>query len=108
MTNYSESYYSGRTSHNSSPETVIIINCILNAPLMLIAITGNTMVLVAILRTPSLRSLSIILLCALTVSDPLIGLVVQPVYIPAKLATNGSLLKALYVMSHLHVVVGFL
>ena len=98
MENYSESYYSGKTSNNSSPETVIIINCILNAPLMLISIIGNTMVLAAILRTPSLRSLSTILLCALAVSDLLVGLVVQPVYISAKLTRNSSLLKALYVM----------
>ena len=98
MAHYSESYYSGKTSNNSSPKTVIIINCILSAPLMLIAIIGNTMVLAAILRTPSPRSLSTILLCALAVSDLLVGLVVQPVYISAKLTRNSSLLKTLYVM----------
>ena len=50
MTNESET---GRTSR---PETIAIINCALNAPLMLIAIIANTLVLSAILRTPSLRS----------------------------------------------------
>ncbi|XP_020630289.1 rhodopsin, GQ-coupled-like, partial [Orbicella faveolata] len=49
-------------------------------------------------HTCSLRSPSTILLCSLAVSDLLVGLVVQPVYIPTKLKENGSLLKALYVM----------
>lgn len=98
MANYSESYYSGRPINNSSHETIIITNCILNAPLMLISIIGNILVLAAISRTPSLRSPSTILLCSLAVSDLLVGLVVQPVYIPTKLKENGSLLKALYVM----------
>ena len=96
--NYSESSSSGRASSNSSPETIIVINCILNAPLMLISIIGNTLVLAAMLKTPSLRSPSNILLCALAVSDLIVGLVVQPVYIPAKLTPNGSLLKVLYIM----------
>ena len=98
MANYSESYYSGRASNNSPPETIIVINCVLNAPLMLTSIIGNALVLTAILRTPSLRSPSTILLCALAVSDFLVGLIVQPVYIPTKLTANGSLLKTLYVM----------
>ncbi len=71
--------------NNSHPETVVIINCVLNAPLMLISIIGNTLVLAAILRTPSLRSPSFILLCSLTVSDVLVGFVVQPLYITYEL-----------------------
>ena len=98
MANYTESHYSGRTRNNSSHETVIIINCILNAPLMLLSIIGNTLVLTAILRTPSLRLPSTILLCSLAVSDLLVGLIVQPVYISTKLTENGSLLKTMYVM----------
>ena len=39
------------------------INCVLNAPLMLLSITGNALVLAAILRTPSLRSPSTVFLC---------------------------------------------
>ena len=62
MVNHSESYYSGRFSNNSAPETIIIINCVLNAPLMFITIIGNALVSAAILRTPSLRSPSTILL----------------------------------------------
>ena len=63
-----------------------IANCILNAPLMLLSIIGNALVLVAILRTPSIRSPSVIFLCNLAVSDLLVGLVVQPVYVAAEIA----------------------
>ena len=79
-------------SQTSRPETIVIINCALNAPLMLISIVGNTLVLAAILRTSSLRSPSVVLLCSLAVSDLLVGLVVQPVYIANEL-TNDSLYK---------------
>ncbi|XP_078344037.1 melanocyte-stimulating hormone receptor-like [Oculina patagonica] len=77
---------------NSHPETILIVNCVLNAPLMLISIIGNTLVLAAILRTPSLRSPSTVFLCSLAVSDILVGLVVQPVYI-ANVFRNDSLFK---------------
>ena len=75
-------------TENNSRETVTIINCVLNAPLMLICIVGNTLVLAAILNTPSLRSPSAILLCSLAVSDFLVGLIVQPVYIASELTVN--------------------
>ena len=65
----------------SHSETIVIINCVLNPPLMLISIIGNALVLSARLRTPSLRSASTIFLSSLAVSDLLVGLVVQPVYI---------------------------
>ena len=65
-----------------SPKTIEIINCILNAPLIFMSIIGNALVLTAILRTFSLRSApSILFLCSLAVSDLLVGLVAQPVYI---------------------------
>ena len=83
--------------NNSVPELVIIVNCVLNVPLIIISIIGNTLVLAAILRTPSLRSPSIVLLCSLAVSDLLVGLVVQPLYV-ASLTGHGSLLQALNVM----------
>ena len=65
---------------------MVIANCILNTPLMLLSIIGNALVLVAILRTPSIRSPSVIFLCNLAVSDLLVGLVVQPVYVAAEIA----------------------
>ena len=78
-----EANYSSNSSanHKIGFETMRIANCILNVPLMLLSIVGNALVLVAILKTPSLRSPSVIFLCNLAVSDLLVGLVVQPVYI---------------------------
>ena len=73
---------------NSTPETIIIINCVLNAPLMLISILGNALVLAAIIRTPSIRSTHMIMLCSLAVSDILVGLVVQPIYIAKQLTKD--------------------
>ena len=75
----------------SRPENIVIINCVLNAPLMLICIIGNSLVLAAILRTPSLRSPSTVFLCSLAVSDLLVGLVIQPVYIANELIRNDLL-----------------
>ena len=92
MTNESEIDYSSSTGDSSRPETVVIINCALNAPLMLIAIIGNTLVLSSILKTPALRSPSTVFLSSLAVSDLLVGLVVQPVYIVNEL-TKDSLYK---------------
>ena len=71
---------------NSHINSIVIINCVLNAPLMLMSITGNTLVLAAILRTPSLRSPSITLLCSLAVSDLLVGTIVQPLYIASEVS----------------------
>jgi len=76
---------------NSTPETVIIINCVLNAPLMLISILGNALVLAAIIRTPSIRSPHMIMLCSLAVSDLLVGLIAQPIYTANELTEDGSI-----------------
>ncbi|KAL9958756.1 hypothetical protein ACROYT_G035814, partial [Oculina patagonica] len=59
------------------------------------SIIGNTLVLAAILRTPSLRSPSMIFLCSLAVSDLLVGLVVQPIYIATNLTRDSSLDEAM-------------
>ena len=91
-----EANYSSDTEANSKSgfETVVIANCILNAPLMLLSIIGNALVLVAILKTPSIRSPSVIFLCSLAVSDLLVGLVAQPVYIAAEIARTVRLSQA--------------
>ena len=74
---------------NSTPETIIIINCVLNAPLMLISILGNALVLAAIIRTPSIRSSPhMLMLCSLAVSDFLVGLVAQPINIAQQLTED--------------------
>ena len=93
MTNSSETY--GNIGNKSHPETIVIINCVLNVPFMLTSIIGNSLVLYTIFRTPSLRSPSIILLCSLAVSDLLVGLFVQPVYIANELMKNSSLHQAI-------------
>ncbi|XP_078345492.1 uncharacterized protein LOC144631003 [Oculina patagonica] len=72
--------------------TIVIVNCALNVPLMLISIFGNTMVLHAVATTSSLRSPSLILLCGLAVSDLVVSLVVQPIYIAKELTSNIILL----------------
>ena len=91
-----------KMDNTSSLETVVVINCILNAPLMLTSITGNALVLAAILRTPSLRSVpSTIFLCSLAITDFLVRLVVQPVYIAIELRhlTGEFIFKAIVSMS---------
>ena len=80
--------YHSENEENSAPETVIIINCVLNAPLMLISILGNALVLAAIIRTPCIRSTHMIMLCSLAVSDFLVGLIAQPIYIAVRLTQD--------------------
>ena len=58
--NESEFISSGGPYDDPRREAIIIINCILNAPLMLIVIIVNTIALSAIMKTPSLCSLSIV------------------------------------------------
>ena len=63
---------------------------------MLTSITGNALILAAILRTPLLRSVpSTIFLCSLAITDFLVGLVGQPVYIANELqySAGGPLTK---------------
>lgn len=74
------------------------INCILNAPLMLACVTGNSLILAAILRTPSLRSPSTIFMCSLAISDLLVGIIVQPVYIAYELKQEPPLTFAINVL----------
>ena len=90
-----DKYNNGSADHhsdnedNSNHETFIIINWVVNAPLMLISILGNALVLVAIIRTPSIRSTPhVIMLCSLAVSDFLVGLIAQPFYIAEQLTND--------------------
>jgi len=79
----------------------IVTNCLLNVLLMPPSIIGNVFVLVAILTTPSLRSPSILFLCSLAVSDLLVGLVVQPVYIAYQLNPEQGFKDAFHALSSL-------
>ena len=58
-----------------------VINCAVNVPFIFMAVVGNTLLLAAFITTPAIRSPSSAFLCSLAVSDLLVGLVVQPVYI---------------------------
>ena len=78
--NGSADHHSGNED-NSTPGTIVIVNCVLNAPLMLISILGNALVLAAITRTPSIRSTSMTVLCSLAVTDLIVGIIVQPIYV---------------------------
>lgn len=91
MTNITESNY--------HPETIVIINCVLNTPLMIISVIGNSLVLAAILKTPTLQSASIMFLCSLAVSDLLVGLVVQPIYIAYELTRFSFLYQPMTTMA---------
>ena len=53
---------------------------------MITSIIANTLVLTALWRTPTLRSPSLTLLCSLAVSDFLVGIVVQPLYVINQIA----------------------
>ena len=81
----------GSAEDNTAPETTVIIHCVLNAPLMPISILCNVLVLAAIIRTPSIRSTHMIMLCSLAVSDLLVGLIAQPIYIAKELTEDSSI-----------------
>ena len=86
---------------NSDTATIVIINCLLNVPLIFISIVGNALVLAAILRTPSLHSPSAVFLCFLAMSDLLVGFVTQPVYMAYSLKPSPSLYDAMFTLSAL-------
>ena len=90
----------GILKNESASDTLVIINCVLNAALMLIAIIGNSLVLTAISKTPAIRSPSITLLCSLAVSDFLVGLVAQPLYIAKELRKDLYLTLICYFMTY--------
>ena len=90
--------YSDEGKDNSN-QTIVIINCVINAPLMLISIIGNALVLVALLRTPSIHSPSMIMLGSLAFSDLLVGFIAQPLYIADELKSLTTQEPLLYRIS---------
>ena len=77
------------TDYSAPTNIFIVVNCVLNAVLMLIAIIGNSLVIAAIFRTPTIHSPFTTLLCSLAVSDLLVGFVVQPVYFANEITHNS-------------------
>ena len=90
----------GDSEDQSSPNSIFTIICIFNVPPMLISILGNAVVLAAIKRTPSIHSASMSLISSLAVSDFLVGVIGQPIYIADLLTKNSSI-------SQLSIIVGF-
>ena len=69
-------------------ETIIIINCVLNTMMVPVAIIGNALLLIAMKRTPSIHSPSVLILGGLAVSDLLVGIFVQQFYVAKELTEN--------------------
>lgn len=67
------------------PRPIVIANCLLNAILLLVSVSANSLVVTAIWRTPGLRYPSVVFLCGLAVSDFAVGLIVQPLFIATEL-----------------------
>ena len=97
MNNSSKEEEDFNIQDNSSRDTFVIINIVLNAPLMLISILCNSLVLAAVLRSSAIRSTTMIMLSSLALSGLLVGLVAHPCYLAALLRT-GNLTTALSVM----------
>ena len=74
------------------PELIVVFNSTVNFPLSVLTIVGNTLVLVAVWRTPSLCSPSIILLCGLATTDLAVGLLLRPLFLSMELTllSNSS------------------
>lgn len=86
-----------RGDYTAYPATIIIIiNCAVNTIFMLMAIIGDSLVIVAILKTPSLRSPSMTILCGLAVLYLLAALAVQLLYV-AKLREDLYLLRMFHI-----------
>ena len=99
--NGSESNDLANNNNHFHPQTFVIVNCALNAPLMLVSILGNALVLAAIIRTPSIRSPSMIMLCSLACSDLLVGFVAQPLFIA------DEIIKEDHVLYRVSAMIGF-
>ena len=72
-------------------KNIVIINCTINAALLLISILGNGLVLTAVIRTPCIRTTSMKILSNLVFSDFLVGLITQPLYIAKELTRDRCL-----------------
>ena len=85
--------YSERDAKNL---TVLVVNCSITAIMILISIIGNSLIVLSILKNHSLHSPSMILIFGLALSDLLLGLVAQPLYIVKELSDYLSLQSACY------------
>ena len=77
----------------ATQKTLVVVNCALNVALILISISGNTLVVFAMIKTPRIRSSSMSMLLNLAVSDLLVGLISQPFFVASELTVNSLLEK---------------
>ena len=77
----------GEQHVSDAMQKVVVVNCAVNIVLALTSIIGNTLVLHAVWKTPTLRSPSMFLLCGLALSDLAVGSVAQPLFITNDLIT---------------------
>ena len=84
-------------SDSHSERTLVIVNCILNVPLILICIVGNALVLIAASKSRWIRSSSMEILSSLAFSDLLVGIIAQPLFL-AHQFTKESFLNSLMVL----------
>ena len=84
-------------SDSHSERTLVIVNCILNVPLILIWIVGNALVLIAASKSRRIRSSSMEILSSLAFSDLLVGIIAQPLFL-AHQFTKESFLNSLMVL----------
>lgn len=79
---------------------IITINCVLNAPLILVSIVSNALVLATIIRTPSIHSKQMTMLCSLAVSDILVGLLSQPIYFALLITKDYDLYRVSAILGY--------
>lgn len=100
-TNHSQCYfYSVRQIFEEKPsfyEHYLIVLVTLNAVLAFTAVFSNFVVIATIFKTPSLQTPSNILMCGLSVTDFIVGVVCQPSYCLFKL---GELMKNRWLFCH--------
>ena len=94
----------GDKNISATHKNIAVINSVINTPLILISIIGNSLVLAAILKTPSIRTPSMIMISSLAVSDLLVGVMAQPLFIANKFK---SLTEKDLFLQHVTVMTGF-
>lgn len=78
-------YAANQTNSINRLRTCLLANCVVNTASLFIASFGNAVILLSIWRTKTLHSPSNTLLFALSLTDFLVGIVTQPLYITSRL-----------------------
>ena len=99
----------------NSNDTSVFINgvviAIVNSPFSVWAFAANLAIIIAVIKTPSLRIRSNVLLCSLAAADCLTGLIAQPAFIVWRLALHSldcqSLMALFYLQEISYIVLIF-